>query len=247
MPTKTKPKKWKQESRILEAVPPAHLSRKRRPKFVITKKKRLSIVNDHFPNLSKNEKEKAAEGIEAAVRKFLIAANIDGRPLPANVRARMKNLEKTTKVLLGELRNCDDLSWEVITQKADTTPPPSPKPRKRKGKRKLSDDLYTPLEIGPLDTPDRIADQLQQYVALFSEAAKNTGALNNRRKRTAFPTLVSELMSVWNAAPGQGGRGDPAFVDFVEAVAKTKPVSKIVPPVGDQRRKIQRAIIKVSS
>jgi hypothetical protein len=247
MPTKTNPKKWARESRIIEDVPPAHLSPNRRPKFIITKKERLGIVDKHFPNLSKTEKAKAAEGIEAAVRKFLLAANIDDRPLPANIRARMKSLEKTASDLLQELKDCDDLSWEVITRKADITPPPSPKPRKEKGKSKLSNDLYVPLEIGPMDPPDRLIEQLEQYLVMFSGIAKNAGTMANNRKHTAFSTLVGELNSIWNTAMGLSGKGNPDFTDFVETVAKTDPVFEIARPVGDQRRKIQRAIIKVSS
>jgi hypothetical protein len=243
MVTKTKPKGWKQESSILKAVPPAHLPRSRRPNYIVTKKVRLELVKAHIPKLSKAKRDEVVEGIEGAVRKFLFAANIDGRPLPANIRARMESLEKTAKGLLQELRDCDDLSWEVITRKADTTPPPpSPKPRKDKGKRKLSDDLHVPLEIGPMDPPDRIVEQLEQYALLFSKVAKNAGNLGDKRKRTAFPTLIHELNSVWNTATGQSGKGNSKFTDFAVAVANTKSVRAIIPPVADQRRKIQRAI-----
>jgi hypothetical protein len=247
MATKTKPKKWAKESRIIEDVPPAHLSPNRRQKFVITKKKRLSIVENHFTNLSKPEKAKAAEGIEAAVRKFLIADNIDGRPLPANIRARMRTLEKAASDLLQELRDCDGLSWEVITRKVDITPPPSPKPRKGKGKSKLSDDLYTPLEIEPMDPPDRLIEQLEQYLALFSGIAKKAGTLKNNRKKTALPTLVRELKSVWKVATGKDGKGNSAFTDFVEAVTETDQVCKAVPSAGLQRLRLQRIINKTRS
>lgn len=242
MVTKTKPKDWEQESIILKAVPPAHLSRKRKPKFIITKKDRLSIIRKHLPNLSKADREKTAEGIEAAVREFLYAANIDGRPLPANIRARMGTLEKTAKGLLRELRDCDDLSWEVITRKADITSAPSPKSRKGKGKSKLSDDLYTPLPIEPMDPPDRLIEQLDQYTALFSQVSKNAAALGNKRKNTAFPILINKLNSVWIGATGKSGKSVPAFTNFVVAIANLKPVRDISPPVGDQRRKIQRTI-----
>lgn len=243
MVTETKPKGWQQESNMLKTVPPAHLSRKRKPKFIIAKKDRLGIIREHLPTLSRADREKAAEGIEGAVREFLYAANIDGRPLPANIRARMRTLEKTAKGLLRGLRDCDDLSWEVITRKADITAAPLPKPRERKGKSKLSDDLYTPLEIGPMDPPDRLIEQLDQYTALFSQVAKNAAALGNKRKNTAFPILINKLNSVWLTATGQSGKGDPAFTGFAINVAALKPVNDIAPPVGDQRRKIQRAII----
>ncbi len=244
MATDTKPKDWKQESSILKAVPPAHLSRKRKPKFIIATKERLGIVNDHLPDLSKTEKDKAAVGIEAAVRAFQYAANIDGRPFPANIRAQMKTLEKTASDLLQKLRDCDDLSWEVITRKADKTPPPPTKPRREKGKSKLLVDLGVSLDIGPMDPPDRLIEQLEQYVGLFSKVAKNAETLGNARRKTAFPTLVSNLMSVWETATDKDCTGNPAFTGFVEAVAKTEPVRKLIPPVGDQRRKIQRAINK---
>jgi hypothetical protein len=245
MPTLTNPKDWKQESRMLEAVPPAHLPRNRRPAFIIPKNKRFSIVRDYLPNLSKTDKDKASEGIEAAVRKFLIAANLDGRPLPANVRVRMENLGKAATILLQELQDCDDLTREVITQKADATPPPSPKPKPRSGKRNLSDDLHTDLELDPMDPPDRIVDQLGQYAVMFAKLAKNAGTQPNSRKKTAFPTLVRELLSVWNTALGQSSKDKLAFTALVQAVTETGAVRNISPLAGDQRRKIQREINKI--
>jgi hypothetical protein len=66
MPTKTKPKKWEQESRILEAIPPAHLPPNRRPPYIIPEEERLAIVSDHLPNLPKTKRGEAVEGIDPA-------------------------------------------------------------------------------------------------------------------------------------------------------------------------------------
>jgi hypothetical protein len=251
MPTKTKLKKWKQEeSRMLAAVPPAHLQPDRRPAYILPEEERLSIVSDHLPKLSKTEKDKAVEGIEGAVRKFLIAGNIDDRPLPAHVRVQMERLEEAASNLLGELLDCDSLSWDVITQKAAATPPPPPPPPPPKSKSKvraLADAMYVPLQVEPMDPPDRIIEQLRQYVPLFSTIAKSAGAMSNSRKKGAFLALVGELMSVWSAATSQDCKGNSAFTDFVEAVAKTDPVRTVSPLTEYPRLKIQRVIREISS
>ncbi len=202
MVTPTEPKPWKQEIGILAEVPPAHLPRNRRPGFVTTKKVRLQIVRKHLPDISKADKEKVVEGLEMAVRKFLIAANIDGRPLPANIRVRMEVLEKTAQEMLHKLQDCDDLSWEVIKQKAAATPPPSPKPMEGKGKSKLTDALFTPIEIESMDPPDRIIEQLEQYATMFSKLTKSAGAMSNNRRATALPVFFIELKLVWKNATG---------------------------------------------
>jgi hypothetical protein len=244
MGTDTKPIGWKQESNILLAVPPAHLSRKWGLKYIVTKKERLKLVNAHIFGLPKLKKDAAVDGIEAAVRKFLFADNFDDRPLPAHIRERMKKLDKAASTLLRQLEDCDDLTWEVITKKADVTQRLPPEPLERKGKSELSNALYTPIEIEPMDPPDRLIDQLGQYATMFSKLAKSAGAMSNRRSKTALSDLIGELKLVWKNAKGTDGKGDPLFTDFVEAVANLQVVRDIIPPAGLQRLKLQRIINK---
>jgi hypothetical protein len=246
MATKTKPKAWKHKGRLAEEVLPNLGGRIPKPKPSIPKSVCNRIIKEHLSELSKSDKKKAAEGIDFAVHKFLVAANVDARPLPENIRAQAEGLEKAARVLLNELENCDDFTWSIIAEKAETTPPaPAPKPTPRK--RYLLNYLLVPLKNEPMDRPDRIVNQLRQYAVSISEIAKNAEAFGRPRTRTAFPILVWELMSVWMIATGEDGKSNPKFTDFVKAVAGTDPVRKVVPPVGDQRRKIQRTIIKVSS
>jgi hypothetical protein len=240
MPTKTKPKQWKQGSVAIKAVPPADYVHRGMLEYIVPKNERRAIVNKHCPNLSGPQKEKVAEGIEAAVRKFPYAVNIDNRPLPANVGAQMVILEKLARGLLQELQGCDDLTAEVIERKADKTPPLPPSPKTTKGP--LLDAISTPLPVGPMDPPDRLISQLQQYADLFSDVTKNANAMGSRRKRVAFPALVNELHAAWRAETGRSGKGDPLFTDFVEAVAQIELVRKICPPTAHQRLKIQRAL-----
>jgi len=241
MPTKTKRKPWRRKGHVVDQVLPKLGRRTPKPKPSIPKSVCNRIIKDHLKRLSKSERRKAAEGIDFAVRIFIVAANVDAQPLPENIRAQAEDLEKAARVLLTELRDCDDFTWSMIAEKAETTPPlPAPKPAPRK--RYLLDYVSVPLKNEPMDHPDRIINQLRQYAPMFSEIAKDTEALERKRKRTAFPTLVNELNSVWIGATGKSGKSVPAFTDFAMAVANTKPVRDITPPVEDQRRKIQRAI-----
>jgi hypothetical protein len=241
MPTKTEPKEWERKGHFVEVVLPALGGRI--PKATPTLPKRVCsrIVKTHFPNLPKSETERAAEGINTAVQMFLIAANTDAQPLPANIKARMESLEKAAVNLLTELQDCDDLTYSAIAEKAETAPPlPLPKPEQRK--RYLMDYLYARRENESMDPPDRIINQLRQYAPLFAEMAKNAGTLTNSRKKTALPTLIRELKSVWKVATGKDSKGDSAFTNFVEAVTETEQVSKVAPSVGLQRLKLRRII-----
>ena len=243
MPTKTKSQKWEQLSPLLVnplllVAPPPNVQWN--SGFIISDVERLAIVKKYFPKLSKTKKNKAADGIEIAVREFLLANNFDKRPQMSSVRVQMKDLETAASVLLNQLRECDDFSRQAITMKAASTPPPSPEQKPR-----TEDNVPSALildRIEPMDPPDRLIDQLQQYTELFGKLAKAAAAKKTNRKKTAFPTLVRELLSVWKTAKGQNGAVDPELVNFIEEVANNQSVRKIVPPVGDQRRKIQRAI-----
>ena len=71
---------------------------------------------------------------------------------------------------------------------------------------------------------------------------RSAGTLTNSRKKTALPTLIRELKSVWKVATGKDSKGDSAFTNFVEAVTETEQVSKVAPSVGLQRLKLRRII-----